>query len=152
MDKEIHKQQLQLKKTVRRQKNRNKSLIADNQELEDIITDKKGQLADLQAALDRAHSVFDKADEELTRAREELAEARKLRNKLISQGDGDYYLKEEVIRLRYENQNLKDENKGLREKLDQTYEFMKQFVIEGKSMLDKFLEWIGEKVRDVRGR
>lgn len=29
---------------------------------------------------------------------------------------------------------------------------MKKFVIEGKSMLDKFLEWIGENVREVRGR
>lgn len=29
---------------------------------------------------------------------------------------------------------------------------MKKFVIEGKSMLDKFLEWIGEKVREGRGR
>ena len=28
---------------------------------------------------------------------------------------------------------------------------MKKFVIEGKSMLDKFLEWIGEKVREGRG-
>jgi len=36
---------------------------------------------------------------------------------------------EEVIRLRYENQNLKDENKGLREKLDKAYEFMKRFDI-----------------------
>lgn len=46
--------------------------------------------------------------------------------------------------------NLKEENKGLREKLDKAYEFMRKFVIEGKSMLDKFLEWIGEKVRDGR--
>lgn len=117
-----------------------------------VLTDKKEQLADLQAALERAHVVFDKADEELERARVELAEVKKLRNELIAQGDGDYYLREEVIRLRYENQNLKAENKGLREILDKAYEFMKKFVIEGKSMLDKFFEWIGEKVRDVRGK
>ena len=66
--------------------------------------------------------------------------------------DGDYYLKEEVIRLRYENQNLKEENEGLREKLEKAYEFMKKFVIEGKSVLDKVLEWIGEKVREGRER
>jgi len=53
-----------------------------------------------------------------------------------------------VIQLRYENQNLKAENKGLREKLDKAYEFMRKFMSEGRSMLDKFLEWIGEKVRD----
>ena len=81
-----------------------------------------------------------------------MAEVRNLRNELIVQGDGDYYLKEEVIQLRYENQNLKAENKRLREKLDKAYDFMKKFMIEGRSMLDKFLEWIGEKVRDVRRR
>lgn len=173
LDREINKQELQIKKDReeaektlsivnslkekaldegKKQEKRNKSLLADNQELEDMITDKKEHLANLQVALARAHTVFDKADEELNRVREELAEVRKLRSELIAQEDGDYYLKEEVIRLRYENQNLKEENKGLREKLDKVYEFMKKFMIEGKSMFDKFLEWIGEKVRDGRGK
>ena len=102
----------------------------------------------MQASLDRVNAAFGRVDEELARAKEELAEVRKLRNELIVQGDGDYYLKEEVIQLRYENQNLKAENKGLREKLDKAYEFMRKFMSEGRSMLDKFLEWIGEKVRD----
>ena len=35
------------------------------------------------------------------------------------------------------------------EKLKKAYEFMKKYVIEGKTLLDKFLEWIGKKVRDV---
>ena len=106
----------------------------------------------MQVALNKALAVFENANEKLAQAEEELSEVKKLRDDLIKQGDGDYYLKEEVIRLRYENQKLKKENKGLREKLDKAYEFMKQFVIEGRSMLDKFLEWIGEKVRDVRRR
>lgn len=173
LDREINKQELQLKRDLEEaertlsivnslkekaldegamQERRNKTLITDNQELDAVITDKKEQLADLQVALERSRAVFDKVDEELERAKGELAEVRKLRSELVAQGDGDYYLKEEVIRLRYENQNLKAENKGLRKKLDKAYEFMKKFVIEGKSMLDKFLEWIGEKVRDVRNR
>ena len=106
----------------------------------------------MQVALNKARAVFENVNEKLAQAEEELSEVKKLRDDLIKQGEGDYYLKEEVIRLRYENQNLKEENKGLREKLDKAYEFMKQFVIEGRSMLDKFLEWIGEKVRDMRGR
>ena len=86
LNREINKQELQLKKNReeaektlsiidylkekaldegKEQEKRNKYLIADNQELEDVITDKKEQLADLQAALARAHTVFDKADEEL---------------------------------------------------------------------------------------
>lgn len=130
----------------------NKALAADSQELEDIIADKKKQLADVQLALNKALAVFENANEKLAQAEEELSEVKKLRDDLIKQDDGDYYLKEEVIRLRYENQNLKKENKGLREKLDKAYEFMKKFVIEGRSMFDKFLEWIGEKIREGRGR
>ena len=38
-------------------------------------------------------------------------------------------------------------------KLEKAYEFMKQFVIGGINLLEKFMEWIGEKVKDVgRGR
>mgnify|MGYP002669659898 FL=1 len=130
----------------------NKALATDSQELEDIIADKKKQLADVQVALNKALAVFENANEKLAQAEEELSEVKKLRDDLIKQDDGDYYLKEEVIRLRDENQNLKKENKGLREKLDKAYEFMKKFVIEGRSMFDKFLEWIGEKIREGRGR
>lgn len=169
LDEEINKQEVRIKKECEEaektllmvnslkekvyeegieQQKRNNLLISDNQELENIITDKREQLADLQASLDRVNAAFGRVDEELALAKEELAEVRKLRNELIVQGDGDYYLKEEVIQLRYENQNLKAENKGLREKLDKAYEFMKKFAIEGRSMLDKFLEWIGEKLRD----
>lgn len=169
LDEEINKQEVRIKKECEEaektllmvnslkekvyeegieQQKRNNLLISDNQELENIITDKREQLADLQVSLDSVNAAFGRVDEELALAKEELAEVRKLRNELIVQGDGDYYLKEEVIQLRYENQNLKAENKGLREKLDKAYEFMKKFAIEGRSMLDKFLEWIGEKLRD----
>lgn len=170
---EIHKQQIRLKtereeaeKTLAivtslkdrimdegiAQEKYNKALAADSQELEDIITDKKKQLADVQVALNKAFAVFENANEKLAQAEKELSGIKKLRDDMIKQGDGDHYLKEEIIWLRYENQNLKEENKWLKEKLDKACEFMKKFVIKGKSMLDKFLEWIGEKVRDGRGR
>ena len=35
-------------------------------------------------------------------------------------------------------------------KLEKAYEFMKQFVLGGINLLEKFLEWIGEKVKDVK--
>ena len=39
------------------------------------------------------------------------------------------------------------------DKLEKAYEFMKQFMIVGINLLEKFMEWIGEKVKDVgRGR
>lgn len=62
-------------------------------------------------------------------------------------------LKEQVIELRYQNQILREENRSLKDKLEKAYEFMKQFVIGGINLLEKFMEWIGEKVKDVgRGR
>ena len=67
--------------------------------------------------------------------------------------DGDDYLKEQVIELRYQNQMLREENRSLKDKMEKAYEFMKQFVIGGMNLVEKFLGWIGEKVRDVgRGR
>lgn len=56
-----------------------------------------------------------------------------------------------VVDLKYENQQLKAENQTLRSKLNQAYEFMKQFAIGGVSMLEKFLEQIGEKVQQMMG-
>lgn len=58
-----------------------------------------------------------------------------------------------MIELRYQNQILQKENRSLKEKLEKAYEFMKEFVIGGINLLEKFMEWIGEKVKDVgRGR
>ena len=58
-----------------------------------------------------------------------------------------------MIELRYQNQILREENRSLKENLEKAYAFMKQFVIGGINLLEKFMEWLGEKVKDVgRGR
>lgn len=54
-----------------------------------------------------------------------------------------------MIKLRYQNQILREENRSLKENLEKAYAFMKQFVIGGINLLEKFMEWIGEKVKDV---
>ena len=59
-------------------------------------------------------------------------------------------VREKLIDVMYENQKLREENTTLRELLEKAYEFMKQFVIGGMNLLEKFLEWIGEKVKDVK--
>lgn len=83
----------------------------------------------------------------------QLNEAERLKKGLLGAVDGDDYLKEQVIELRYQNHILREENRSLKDKLEKAYEFMKQFVIGGMNLLERFLEWIGEKVRDVgRGR
>lgn len=42
---------------------------------------------------------------------------------------------------------MKAENRTLKEKLNQVYEFMRQFTINGMNMLEHFLRCIGEWVQ-----
>ena len=37
------------------------------------------------------------------------------------------------------------ENRSLKDKLEKACEFMKQFVIDGMNLLERFLEWIGRR-------
>ena len=64
--------------------------------------------------------------------------------------DGDDYLKEQVIELRYQNQMLREENRSLKDKLEKAYEFMKQFVIDGVNLLERFLESVGKVIGKIR--
>lgn len=97
--------------------------------------------------------ISDTAKWRTERAKFELEEAERLKKELLGTVDGDDYLKEQVIELRYQNQILREENRSLKDNLEKAYEFMKQFVIGGINLLEKFMEWIGEKVKDVgRGK
>mgnify|MGYP004506993769 CR=1 FL=1 len=49
-----------------------------------------------------------------------------------------------VVDLTYENEQLRSKMQVLQDKLEKAYEFMKQFVIGGRNMLDVFQERIGE--------
>ena len=48
------------------------------------------------------------------------------------------------VDLTYENEQLRSKIQVLQDKLEKAYEFMKQFVINGRNMLDVFRERIGE--------
>jgi len=50
----------------------------------------------------------------------------------------------------YENEQLRAENSKLRETLNKAYDFMKQFVVDGRNLLERFLESIGQVVEKVR--
>lgn len=50
------------------------------------------------------------------------------------------------IDVMYENQKLKEENTTLKELLEKAYEFMKQFVIDGVNLLERFLENVGKVI------
>ena len=93
--------------------------------------------------------IMDTAKWQTEQAQIKLEEAERLKKELLKTVDGDDYLREQVIELRYQNQMLREENRSLKDKLEKAYEFMKQFVIGGMNLLERFLEWIGGKVKDV---
>ena len=132
---------------------KNSRLQTEYYEAVDKLTDKKNEIEIAEKEVDKWRKVASVAKTEMEYAQFELAEAEKLKRELMGVVDGDSYLKEQVIELRYQNHMLQEENKTLRDKLEKAYEFMKQFVIGGMNLLEKFMDWIGEKVRDVgRGR
>ncbi|MBP3233211.1 MAG: hypothetical protein J6M65_02125 [Eubacterium sp.] len=54
-----------------------------------------------------------------------------------------------TIDVMYENEQLKAENSKLRETLNKAYDFMKQFVVDGRNLMERFLESIGQVVEKV---
>lgn len=113
------------------------------------ITDKQKEIEVAKKEADKWMMISDTAKLQTERAQFELEEAERLKKELLGMVDGDDYLKEQVIELRYQNQLLREENRSLKDKLEKAYEFMKQFVIGEINLLEKFMEWIGEKVRDA---
>ena len=119
----------------------------------DQFADKQKEIEAVQKEADKWMMISDTAKWQTEQAQMKLEEAERLKKELLGTVDGDDYLKEQVIELRYQNQMLQEENRSLKDKLEKAYEFMKQFVIGGMNLLERFWEWIGEKVRDVgRGR
>ncbi len=174
LDKEIRRKQTEFKWEQDKAQKKLDGTLAENRELEteghilqlknsrlqneyyeavDKLTDKKNEIEVAEKEADKWREVASVAKAEMEYAQFELEEAERLKKELLGVVDGDSYLKEQVIELRYQNHVLKEENKTLKDKLEKAYEFMKQFVIGGMNLLEKFMDWIGEKVRDVgRGR
>ena len=94
----------------------------------DMITDKKNKL------------------EMLTSKENELVERTKIAENVYDmfQHGGDDDVREKLIDVMYENQRLQEENKSLNELLKKAYDFMKQFVIDGGNLLEKFMESVGK--------
>lgn len=110
--------------------------VAENEyaKYADMITDKKNKL------------------EMLTSKENELIERTKIAENvydMFRQGGTDD-VREKLIDVMYENQRLHEENKSLRELLEKAYEFMKQFVIDGVNLLERFLESVGKVMEKLR--
>ena len=52
---------------------------------------------------------------------------------------GNETLRDKLIDVMYENEQLKAENSKLRETLNKAYDFMKQFVVDGRNLLERFI-------------
>lgn len=104
--------------------------VAENEyaKYTDMITDKKNKL------------------EMLTSKENELVERTKIVENVYDmfQHGGDDDVREKLIDVMYENQRLQEENKSLNELLKKAYDFMKQFVIDGGNLLEKFMESVGK--------
>lgn len=111
-------------------------------EADEKLTDKKKEVESAQFELNNLETAKAEAEE-----RRRVAE--EVRAEIVAGADyGD--LVDKVVNLTYENQKLQEENRGLRHKLNEAYEFMKQFVINGRNMLEVFRERIGEVKEWVR--
>ncbi|MFR5452746.1 MAG: hypothetical protein ACLTIG_16130 [Roseburia hominis] len=100
---------------------------------EDMITDKKNNL------------------ELLSSKESELIERTKIAESVFDmfRQSGTDDVREKLIDVMYENQKLREENTTLKELLEKAYEFMKQFVIDGVNLLERFLESVGKVVGNV---
>lgn len=99
----------------------------------DMITDKKNNL------------------ELLSSKESELIERTKIAESVFDmfRQSGTDDVREKLIDVMYENQKLREENTTLKELLEKAYEFMKQFVIDGVNLLERFLESVGKVVGNV---
>lgn len=88
--------------------------------------------------------------EEKTTKLERKAEIAEMVYEMARGSGGNEDLRDKLIDVMYENEQLKAENSKLRETLNKAYDFMKQFVVDGRNLLERFLESIGQVVEMVR--
>lgn len=103
---------------------------------DELLTDKKKEVEQAQGELSRVTEELDEA----TRKKEIALD---LYHRLSTDTENTD-LFDKVVDLTYENEQLRSKIQVLQDKLEKAYEFMKQFVIGGRNMLDVFRERIGE--------
>ena len=130
----------------------------------DVLRSRKNDMAEWEEKAEYSKSEYLKADElladkkkeveqaqgELSKVTEELDEATRKKEIALDlyyelrENSDDANLFAKLVDLSYENEQLRTKVRILQEKLQKAYEFMKQFVIGGRNMLDVFRERIGE--------
>ena len=113
------------------------------EKLDSQITDKKEDLAIKQILLDDSQESLKELDDEIAERNTKVEIARELYREVESKsGNADFF--NMIVDLRYENQGLREKIQELQAKLQQAYDFMKQFAINGRNLFEMFCEQIGE--------
>ena len=111
---------------------------------DELLTDKKKEVEEAQGELSKVMEELDEA----TRKKEIALD---LYHRLSTDTENTD-LFDKVVDLTYENEQLRSKIQILQDKLEKAYEFMKQFAINGRNMLDVFRERIGEVKEWCTGR
>jgi chromosome segregation ATPase len=103
---------------------------------DELLTDKKKEVEQAQGELSKVEEALDEATHKKEIAQDLYEE--------LKAGADNSDLFDKVVDLSYENEQLRSKIQVLQDKLQKAYEFMKQFVINGRNMLDVFRDRIGE--------
>lgn len=88
-------------------------------------------------------------EERLNRLQKDVLVAKQLYDEYVKLpiSDRHYQSMEGMVELKQRVNELEEENRELRGLLLKVYDFMKQFVVNGMTLLDKFLETVGVRTR-----
>lgn len=152
------------------------AVTAERNELERIRADTNVEIANGQAKVAELENkkktlndevetkeiMLDIADMELAQKEKELNSATEIMKRNLEEvevlykkyvslpiSDRHYRSMEDMIALTQRVSKLEEENRQLRDLLKKAYDFMKGFVIDGMTLLDKFLETIGNKMKQI---
>ena len=126
---------------VKKLQNR-KKLLDEEVSKKEIMLD----IADME--LSQKEKELKLATEKMQRNLEE-AEALYKKYASIPLSDRHYRSMEDMFVLTQRVSELEEENRKLHGLLQKAYDFMKNFVIDGMTLLDRFLETIGNKVQQI---
>ena len=102
----------------------------------------KEQVADKERELD----VLEEREYEIVRKAEI---AKEVFDMVVNSRGSDSELREKMIDIMWENDKLKHEISKLKDTLDKAYDYMKQFVIDGRNMLERFKESLEQATRKL---
>ena len=137
--------QKQTEELEQRYNTANAKLQAVNREVTEIEEKK----VEIEKEMEKSYAQYEFCEEVRLASERKLTLVQEETEKLKS-GFGNSGTIDRIINLSLENEKLQEENQNLRSKLEQAYEFMQQFVLGGRNLLDMFKEQIGEMVEWVQ--